>query len=237
MSDSKIVKANQKIAETVVEGNKKIADGVTEGFQKISDAVAGGYTKIEDRFVDRFLAKEGETVEDAKKRLEEEKKNLPVVNGKLIRRILSYLTPYWPQFLLVFVTILLSAVVGLLPSIITGRIVDEALVGQDMRLLIELLILAFVTLTASRSRHPITIPPLRTTCYSLSAGIPQRRSLTSCCTTPRSAPIRYSGKVGSNFNRFPWPMCHDGCAKVPTCRCNWPPSSMSRSSNKAWTSC
>ncbi len=81
---------------------------------------------------------------------DEEKKNLPQVSGALIRRILGYLTPYWPQFLLVFVTILLSAVVGLLPSIITGKIVDEALVGQNMRLLVQLLIMAFVTLTASQ---------------------------------------------------------------------------------------
>ena len=81
---------------------------------------------------------------------EEEKKNLPKVSGALIRRILGYLKPYWPQFLLVFVTILLSAVVGLLPSIITGKIVDEALVGKNMRLLVQLLVLAFVTLTASQ---------------------------------------------------------------------------------------
>ena len=81
---------------------------------------------------------------------DEEKKNLPKVSGALLRRILGYLKPYWPQFLLVFVTILLSAAVGLLPSIITGKIVDEALVGKNMRLLIQLLILAFVTLTASQ---------------------------------------------------------------------------------------
>ncbi len=81
---------------------------------------------------------------------EEEKQNMPQVNGALISRILGYLKPYWLQFLLVFVTILLSAVVGLLPSIITGRIVDEALVGKNMRLLVQLLIMAFVTLTASQ---------------------------------------------------------------------------------------
>ncbi len=75
---------------------------------------------------------------------------MPKVNGALMRRILSYLIPYWPQFLLVFVTILVSAVLGLLPSIITGRIVDEALVGKSMALLIRLLIMAFVTLTASQ---------------------------------------------------------------------------------------
>ena len=81
---------------------------------------------------------------------EEERQNLPAVSKELLLRILSYLKPYWLQFLLVFLTILLSAVVGLLPSIITGRIVDEALVGQNMALLIKLLLLAFVTLTASQ---------------------------------------------------------------------------------------
>ena len=81
---------------------------------------------------------------------EEEKKNLPTFSGALVRRILSYLRPYWLQLLLVFVTILVSAVLGLLPSIITGRIVDEALVGKNMALLIRLLVLAFVTLSASQ---------------------------------------------------------------------------------------
>ena len=81
---------------------------------------------------------------------DEEKQNMPKVNSALIRRILAYLVPYRLQFVLVFVTILMSAVLGLLPSIITGRIVDEALVGKNMALLIWLLILAFVTLSASQ---------------------------------------------------------------------------------------
>ncbi|MBQ2597596.1 MAG: ABC transporter ATP-binding protein [Oscillospiraceae bacterium] len=81
---------------------------------------------------------------------EEEKKNLPTFSSALVRRILSYLRPYWLQLLLVFVTILVSAVLGLLPSIITGRIVDEALVGKNMTLLVRLLVLAFVTLSASQ---------------------------------------------------------------------------------------
>ena len=81
---------------------------------------------------------------------DEEKQNVPKVTGSLIKRILSYLKPYWLQFLLVFVTILVSAGVGLLPSIITGRIVNEALVGKNMKLLVQLLIAAFVTLTASQ---------------------------------------------------------------------------------------
>ena len=59
---------------------------------------------------------------------EEEKQNKPKVSKELIVRILSYLKPYWLQFIFVFIAILLSSVVGLFPSIITGKIVDQALV-------------------------------------------------------------------------------------------------------------
>ena len=79
-----------------------------------------------------------------------EKQNLPTVTWALVKRILGYLAPYWKQFVLVFITILLSAGLGLLPSIITGRIVDEALVGESMQLLIRLLLMALATLTASQ---------------------------------------------------------------------------------------
>ncbi len=81
---------------------------------------------------------------------EEEKQSMPKVTKDLLLRILSYLKPYWPQLLLVLVAIVLSATVGLLPSIITGRVVDEALVGQNMRLLIQLLLMAFFTLALSQ---------------------------------------------------------------------------------------
>lgn len=52
MAKSKIVKANEKIADTVVDG----------------------YTKMEDAFVERYLTKDGETVEETKKRLKQEQK-------------------------------------------------------------------------------------------------------------------------------------------------------------------
>ena len=81
---------------------------------------------------------------------DEEKENLPKVDKALIKRILAYLKPYWIQFTFVFIAILLSAVVGLLPSIITGKIVDEALINKDMTLLIRLLIMAFATLAISQ---------------------------------------------------------------------------------------
>ena len=81
---------------------------------------------------------------------EEEKQSAPKVTKELLLRILSYLRPYWLQLLLVLIAIVLSASIGLLPSIITGRVVDEALVGQDMKLLVQLLLMAFVTLAVSQ---------------------------------------------------------------------------------------
>ena len=81
---------------------------------------------------------------------EEEKLNMPKVTKELLLRILSYLKPYWLQFLFVFIAILLSTTVGLLPAIITGRIVDQALVGEDLALLIRLLIMAFGALGISQ---------------------------------------------------------------------------------------
>lgn len=81
---------------------------------------------------------------------EEEKANMPKVDKKLLLRILSYLKPYMIQFVFVFLAILISAVVGLLPSIITGRIVDEALINKDMGLLVQLLLAAFATLAISQ---------------------------------------------------------------------------------------
>lgn len=72
MSDSKFTKANEQIAEGVTAGFQKIEDGVVGGYKKIEDSVVGAYKKMEDAFVGKFLTHEGESVEDAKKRLEAE---------------------------------------------------------------------------------------------------------------------------------------------------------------------
>ena len=69
MAKSKLVKANEKIAEKVVGGYKASENGVVDGYKAIENGVVGVYTKIEDKFVDQFLTKDGETVEDAKARL------------------------------------------------------------------------------------------------------------------------------------------------------------------------
>ena len=49
-------------------------DAVVGGYKKVEDAVVGGYRKIEDKFVDQFLTRDGETVEEAKARLKDENK-------------------------------------------------------------------------------------------------------------------------------------------------------------------
>ncbi len=66
---SKIVETNEKIAEKVVEGYKKIETGVVDGYKKIVNGVVEGFGKVTDKCVEVLFAKEGESVEDAKKRL------------------------------------------------------------------------------------------------------------------------------------------------------------------------
>ena len=81
---------------------------------------------------------------------EEEKLNKPKVTKELLLRILGYLKPYRVQFLFVFVAILLSAALGLLPSIIIGKIVDKALVDRNMQQLIQLCLAAFAATAVSQ---------------------------------------------------------------------------------------
>ena len=60
-----------KIADHV----EKMAQGVTEGDKKIENGVVSGYQKIENAFVNTFLAKEGETIEEAKARITGKEEN------------------------------------------------------------------------------------------------------------------------------------------------------------------
>lgn len=66
---SKFVETNEKIAEAVVDGYKKIEEGVVSGYKKIEQGAVNGFTKVTDKCVEKMFAKEGETVEEAKKRL------------------------------------------------------------------------------------------------------------------------------------------------------------------------
>ena len=49
--------------------NKKIEKGVVGGYKKIEKSICDGFNKITDKFVDQYLTKDEETVEEAKKRL------------------------------------------------------------------------------------------------------------------------------------------------------------------------
>ena len=89
-----VTEGYKKIEDGVVTGYKKIENGVVGGFGKVVDACAGamldengglktgkvgeavvsGYKKIENAFVSTFMAKEGETAEDAKARIAAEQK-------------------------------------------------------------------------------------------------------------------------------------------------------------------
>ncbi|MER2025154.1 MAG: ABC transporter ATP-binding protein, partial [Eubacteriales bacterium] len=81
---------------------------------------------------------------------EEEKAQRPKVTKALLIRIFSYLKPYWKQFLLVLICIFVSSVFSLYPSILTGRIIDEGLIGRDLNKLIMLIGLSLaVTLGAN----------------------------------------------------------------------------------------
>ncbi len=80
---------------------------------------------------------------------EEEKANQPKVTGALLKRVFSYLKPYWKQLGLALFLIAVSAILSLLPSILTGRIIDDGLMKQDLGKLVFYIILSLVITFAS----------------------------------------------------------------------------------------
>ena len=81
---------------------------------------------------------------------EEEKANQPKVTPELLKRVFSYLKPYTKQFILVLLCIFVSSFFSLLPSIITGKILDDGLLKKDFNALVYYIVLSLiVTLAAS----------------------------------------------------------------------------------------
>ena len=81
---------------------------------------------------------------------EEEKKNQPKVTPELLKRVFSYLKPYTKQLILVLLCIIVSSFFSLLPSILTGKILDDGLLKQDFKALVFYIVLSLaVTLAAS----------------------------------------------------------------------------------------
>jgi len=64
--------------------NKKIEKTVVDSYKKVEDTVVSGYKKVEDKFVDKFLRKDGETIEEAKARIKKEQEELEKKNDEII---------------------------------------------------------------------------------------------------------------------------------------------------------
>jgi len=81
---------------------------------------------------------------------EEEKAAQPKITPQLLKRVFSYLKPYWKQFILVLLCIAVSSVFNLLPSILTGKIIDEGLIGKNLKLLVIFIVASLgVTFSAN----------------------------------------------------------------------------------------
>ena len=81
---------------------------------------------------------------------EEEKASRPKVTKELLKRIGAYLLPYWRQMALVLLSILLSSIFRILPSVLTGRMIDDGLIGRNLNMLVILVGLSLgVTLLAN----------------------------------------------------------------------------------------
>lgn len=69
-TQERVTDTYKHIEDGVVGAYQKIEHGVVNAYQKVEDGAVGAYQKVEDHFVDKFLRKDGETVEDAKARLQ-----------------------------------------------------------------------------------------------------------------------------------------------------------------------
>ena len=74
---------------------------------------------------------------------EEEKQNSPKITLRLLKPMFSYLVPYWKQLIVSVLAIIISSVFGVFPTILTGRIIDEGLLEQNLPVLIRLIGLSF----------------------------------------------------------------------------------------------
>ena len=68
---AKIADKIEQISEAVTAGYQKIENGVVCGYKKIENTFVDGFGAVSDKCVDVLFAKEGESVENAKKRLTE----------------------------------------------------------------------------------------------------------------------------------------------------------------------
>lgn len=70
----------------------------------------------------------------------------PKITLQLLKRIYFYLKPYTLQLMIIMTVILLAALLGVLPSMLTGRIIDEGFIGGDFNKLVKLIAASFFVL-------------------------------------------------------------------------------------------
>ena len=81
---------------------------------------------------------------------EEENASRPKVTKELLARIGAHLVPYWKQLFLSLLCVTASSILNLYPAILTGRIIDEGLIGQNLPVLLQLIVLSLgVTFSAN----------------------------------------------------------------------------------------
>ena len=81
---------------------------------------------------------------------EEENASRPKVTRELLARIGGHLVPYWKQLFLALLCVTASSILNLYPAILTGRIIDQGLIGQDLPVLVQLIVLSLgVTFSAN----------------------------------------------------------------------------------------
>lgn len=79
----------------------------------------------------------------------EEKANRPKITWPFFSRVMSYMKPYWKQLVLMLTAIGLTSWLRLLPALLTGRLIDEGLIGQDFNRLVWLIGQSFVVILAA----------------------------------------------------------------------------------------
>ncbi|MEE1300864.1 MAG: ABC transporter ATP-binding protein, partial [Acutalibacteraceae bacterium] len=81
----------------------------------------------------------------------EEKAAAPKFTKELGLRILSYLKPYKVKFAIVIVVVLVSAALGVVPSLLTGKMVDDGLLAGNFEVLVQLIIASFLVTVVSNA--------------------------------------------------------------------------------------
>lgn len=80
---------------------------------------------------------------------DEEKKNRPKLTFSLVKRVVSWLKPYRLQLFLVLLCITAAGILSVVPSLLTGRMIDEGLYKGDVWLIVKMALLSLGVLLIS----------------------------------------------------------------------------------------